>query len=77
MTDEPPASIDQNGRISTAERQRRQKAVKFARNNVRLEGFVLPSDVEELNRRYVDGKMTSEEHSTAIRAQYGRSSSLC
>ena len=62
--------VSKSVQISNAERQRRQKAVDFARNNVRLEGFILPAEVEELNRRYVAGEMTSEEHSTAIRARY-------
>ena len=62
--------VSTGARISDAERQRRQKAVDFARNNVRLEGFILPAEVEELNRRYIAGEMTSEEHSAAIRARY-------
>lgn len=56
--------------IAEAERARRQEAVDYARTSVRLEGFVLSPEVEELNRRYVAGEITSAEHSEAIRRKY-------
>lgn len=58
-------------RISDAERARRQEAIDFARGSVRLEGFILSPAVEELNRRYIEGEITSEEHSAAIREHHG------
>ena len=56
--------------LSEAERARRQEAVDYARSSVWLEGFVLSPEVEELNRRYVIGEITSAEHSEAIRHLY-------
>lgn len=57
--------------ITEAERARRQEAIDEARATVRLEGFVLSPEVEELNRRYVAGEMTGDEHSEAIRRKHG------
>ena len=54
--------------ITGEERARRKAAIDYARGSVRLEGFVLNAAAEELNRRYIDGEMTSTEHSAAIRA---------
>jgi hypothetical protein len=54
------------GRLSPAERARRKAAVDYGRGSVRLEGFVLGEDVEELNRRYIDGEMTRPELTKAI-----------
>jgi hypothetical protein len=56
------------GAITAAERARRQEAIDYARGSVRLEGFILNDAVEELNRRYIDGEITSAEHSAAIRS---------
>ena len=58
--------------ISTEERARRQKAIDTARRSIRLEGFELDAETEALNRRYIDGDITSEEHSAAIRKSAGR-----
>jgi hypothetical protein len=57
--------------ITEAERARRKEAIDFARGSVRLEGFHLGPDVEELNRRYIAGEMSSDEHSAAIRKSCG------
>ena len=54
-------------RISEQERTRRKAAIDYARGSVRLEGFVLNEAAEELSRRYIDGEITSAEHSAAIR----------
>jgi hypothetical protein len=59
------------GGISPEDRARRKAAIDYARANVRLEGFVLSEFAEALNRRYIDGEITSEEHSAAIRAHHG------
>jgi hypothetical protein len=53
--------------ISTEDRANRKAAIDYARGSVRLEGFVLNAAVEELNRRYIEGEISSAEHSTAIR----------
>jgi hypothetical protein len=57
--------------IADAERLRRQKAVEYARGSVRLEGFVLDADIEALNQRYVNGELTSEELTAAIKRAVG------
>ena len=52
----PPSSA-----ITEAERARRQAAISFGRGSVRLEGFVLSADVEELNRQFVAGALTMDQ----------------
>lgn len=54
--------------ISPMERVRRETAVRFARNSVRLEGFKLSAEAEALNRRYINGEITSAEHTVALLA---------
>ena len=58
--------------ITAEERARRQKAVDYAERSIRLEGFELDAETMALNQRYVDGEITSEEHSAAIRRSAGR-----
>ena len=53
-------------RIKDEERARRQADVDFARGSVRLEGFVLSPEVEELNRRFIEGELTDDEHTAAV-----------
>ena len=53
------------------ERVRRRQAVDYARASVRLSGFVLDPEVEVLNRRYIDGRLTGEQHAQAIRLAAG------
>ncbi len=55
-------------RISDEERAERRRSVAIARGSVRLEGFVLAPDIEEISRRYIDGELTGDEHVAAIRA---------
>lgn len=55
-------------RITEEERALRVAAVATARGSVRLEGFVLSADIEEISRRYIDGEITGDEHVAAIRA---------
>ena len=55
-------------KISPEERARRQEAVDYARGSARLEGFIVSPEVEEMNRRYIDGEMTSQELTAAILA---------
>lgn len=54
--------------ISKLERLRRQDAINFARGNVRLEGCVLDAEIERLNAEFIDGKLSSQEHSSACQA---------
>ncbi len=49
-------------------RAERQKAIDFARASVGLEGFALPLEVEAINRRYIGGDMTGDEHIAEIKA---------
>lgn len=53
-------------RIDAEERARRKAAIDYARGSMRHEGFVFDAAVEELNRRYIDGEITSAEHSAAL-----------
>ncbi len=57
--------------ITDDERRRRQRAVDYARGSVRLEGFVLGDDINALNQRYVNGELTSEELTVAIKRAVG------
>ncbi len=57
--------------ISDEERRRREKAIAYARGSVRLEGFTLDADIEALNQRYIDGDLTSEELTAAIKHAVG------
>lgn len=47
---------------------KRQKAIDFARASVGLEGFTLSPEVEAINRRFIAGELTGDEHVAAIRA---------
>lgn len=62
--------VFREARLTEEERARRKAAIDYARGSVRLEGFVLNDAAEELNRRYIDGEITSAEHSAAIRANF-------
>jgi hypothetical protein len=53
---------------STLPDPQRQAAVDFARGSVRLEGFVLPPQAEEINRRYVAGEISLEQYLGEIKA---------
>lgn len=53
-------------RIEAEERARRKAAIDYARGSMRLEGFVFDEAVEEVNRRYIDGKINSAAHSAAL-----------
>ncbi|RYD23027.1 MAG: hypothetical protein EOP89_12290 [Lysobacteraceae bacterium] len=61
---------DSTQAISGEERARRQRAVDFARGSVRYEGFILGPEVEELNRRFIEGELTSDEHVAEILRLY-------
>lgn len=61
----------QRPQIDDQERARRRAAIEFARGSVRFEGFVLSPEVEEINRRFIDGELTGDEHIEAIKAALG------
>ena len=61
---------DSTPAISAEERAKRQRAVDFARGSVRFEGFILSPEVEELNRRFIEGELTSNEHVAETRRLY-------
>jgi len=56
--------------VSADERARRKAAVDYARGSVRLEGFVPSPFAEDLNRRYLDGQITSKELTAELLAHY-------
>jgi hypothetical protein len=66
-----PTAVRPETNITPEERARRKAAIDYARGSVRLEGLVMSDYAEELNRRYVNGEITSDERSAAIRAHYG------
>ncbi|MGI9026668.1 MAG: antitoxin VbhA family protein [Burkholderiaceae bacterium] len=59
---------DPQPQIDEPERARRKAAIDYARGSVRLEGFVLSPDIEEINRRFIDGALTGDEHVAAVKA---------
>jgi hypothetical protein len=56
--------------ISAEERARRKAAVDYARGSVRLEGFIVSPFAEDLNRRYIDGEITSAELTALLLAHH-------
>ena len=42
--------------------------LEFARGSVRFEGFILSPEVEQINRRFIDGELTGDQHIEAIKA---------
>lgn len=54
--------------ISEQERARRKASIDNARGSVRFEGFILSPEVEQINRRFIDGELTRQEHVEAVRA---------
>ena len=53
--------------ISPQERERRKASIDYARGSVRFEGFVLSPDIEHINRRFIDGELTRQQHIEAIK----------
>ena len=58
--------------ITEEERAIRQAAIDYGRGTVRLEGFILPSAVEEMNARYVAGEIDDDELTAWVLAYLGR-----
>ena len=50
--------------IGEEERAKRKANIDYARGTCRLEGIILSADIEHLNQLYIDGHMTSQEHTT-------------
>jgi hypothetical protein len=57
--------------ISDDERERRRYAIDFGRGSVRYEGGILSPEVESLNARFIDGKISLEELIASIRTICG------
>lgn len=68
-----PTVAQPKSSVSHAEqaRARRLDAINFARRSVRLEGFILSDEVEEIFRRYVDDELSEEACTQAIQAVAG------
>ena len=58
-------------KIRAQERANRIAAVNYARGSVRLEGFILSEEVEEINRRFINGELSVDEHMESIKAAVG------
>jgi len=73
MNDVPVATRTTSAsRISPEERARRKAADDYARASLRLEGFEPSAFSDMMTRRYVDGEITRDELTAAIRAHHGR-----
>ena len=57
--------------ISQQERAQREAAVQFARNSVRLEGFHLSIEAEDLFTRYIHGELSNQQLNDAVRLLAG------
>jgi len=55
-------------KISEQERALRKASIDNARGSVRLEGFILPPEVERINHRFINGELTGDQHMEAIKA---------
>lgn len=64
-------AVSKKPKITEAERARRQDVVDYGRSTVRLEGFILSPEMEELNRRYVAGEITLAELGETVRRKHG------
>ena len=51
---------------NAGQRERRKRAIDFARGSVRLEGFVLDDQTEALFARYIDGGLDRPGLTAAI-----------
>jgi len=54
--------------LTKQERARRKASIDNARGSVRLEGFILPPEVEQINQRFINGELTRREHVEAVKA---------
>jgi hypothetical protein len=63
-----PKPLHFQPKISEPERASRKAAIDYARGSVRLEGFVLSEEIEEINRRFIEGEISGDEHIEAIKA---------
>jgi Antitoxin VbhA len=58
--------------ITPEEKAFREAQVAYGRGTVRLEGFTLGEEFEALNRRYIAGEITFEEHGEAVMRLHGQ-----
>lgn len=54
--------------ISDEEHTWRQYSIEEARASVRFEGLILGPEIDEINRRYIEGELTGDEHVAAVQA---------
>jgi hypothetical protein len=54
-------SLDTTPQISADERAKRQRAIDFARGSVRFEGLIPSPEGEQINQRFISGKITIQE----------------
>lgn len=50
------------------EQAARQRVIDFARASIELEGFRLTPEIERINRQFVSGEISGDEHVAQIRA---------
>lgn len=63
-----PKLRPQAPQISEEERARRKASIDNARASVRLEGFILSPEVEQLGQQFIDGELTRGELVEAVKA---------
>ncbi len=63
-----PKAVKAHATITSEDRARRREAVDDGRGSVRLEGLVVSPCPQELNRRYSEDEITSEQLTAAILA---------
>ncbi len=56
--------------ISEKEKENRRDAFDHAKISVRLEGFIIPKNVEMIHERYINGEITSEDRFTELDKLY-------
>ncbi|MEX3639955.1 antitoxin VbhA family protein [Paraburkholderia sp. BR14320] len=61
-----PNSDNRRVPIPAVERQRRQRAVNFARGSIGLEGFTLTATDEDRARRFIGGEIDLAEFMKAL-----------
>ena len=59
--------MSSNGKIDAGERRLRAEAVKYGFASVRMEGLEPGPEAEAIARRFVDGELSRQEYSDAMR----------
>jgi hypothetical protein len=66
----PDSATGKPNAVDETEQAQRRAASDYGRGCVRLEGFVLAPEAEDLSRRYVAGELTTQQLTNAILALY-------